>query len=120
MGDPTIYYPPDCRNSPKNQLMVEFCLFLLGAGHSSLGDIIDDDAIWQQNVDHMIKGHADIISTIKSRDVAQNVEIFNVATHGNVGFVDGVCQTETSRFGFCFKVIFKSAAAKRVSKIVSY
>jgi len=120
MGDPTISYPPDCKNSPKNQLLVEFCLFLLGAGHSSLGDIIEEDALWQQRVDHMIKGHADIIAAIKAHDLAQSVEVFNVATHGKVGFVDGVCQTENTRFGFCFKVIFKSAAAKRVSKIVSY
>lgn len=100
--------------------MVDFCLFILGAGHPSLGEIVEADAVWQQQVDHLVKGHDDIIAAAKARDLPKDIEIFNVATHGKVGFVDGVCQTEQSRFGFCFKVVFKSAAAKRVIKIVSY
>lgn len=113
----------DCGNSPKNVFLQKLTIaFAKGNAKFLLGSVTDD-ICWNIVGDRQIQGLDRLAEALEElrHTITAELTIRHIATHGEVGAVDGIRTMQDGRIlAFCDMYEFRDAKDTRVREITSY
>ena len=113
----------DCGNSPKNIFLKDLTIAFAKGDIKYLLGKVTDDIRWNIISDRLIQGKenfSEALEKMKS-DMATELTIHHIATHGKAGAVNGVKKLKSGKsLAFCDVYEFKDAKGSSVKEITSY
>lgn len=116
-------FPENCGNSPKAQFLIEFNRAFVKGDVVSILEMVEDDISWCLVGNKKIKSKEAFEKELKTmaESPMTTMEIFEVITHGKAAAVNGLLTGSDGKvYEFCDVYTFRSAGAKKISKIRSF
>lgn len=118
-----IESPQNCGNSPKNEMLKEFCIALFENDAQFISDHLDLGITWEIVGRKSIFGLKNFLAHLESspKTRASSVTIERIISHGKEGAIEGRFNLETREaFQFSDFIEFTGAAGKKIKSITSY
>ena len=113
----------DCGSSPKNLFLQNITIAFASGDSEFILARVTDDVRWDIVGENVIQGKADFAVKLKQMksELALELTIHHVATHGKTGAVNGTIKFKDGKtLSFCDVVEFSGAKGVRVKEITSY
>ncbi|PAV30961.1 hypothetical protein CIL05_04400 [Virgibacillus profundi] len=123
-GELKVICTEDCGNAPKKQQLKDFNIAFAKNDLEFLMEYVTDDIIWNIVGEKQIKGKENFEEELRkmNTDIAEELQMTNIITHGKTGAVNGVLRFDKKKnYSFCDVYTFSSAGKKaKIKEITSY
>ena len=104
----------DCGNSPKQTLLQEFAISIARADTKILAELTLQNTSWHQSGRKQIFNQEEFLRALEKAGPVEEVEIFDVVSHGKKGAVRGSYLRSGKRRVFCHFLDFANTKCTHV------